>query len=163
MRKRNGISGGAWRALRYAAFCGAGAGLASQAMLLAAALAEGQPVVLPINATSHWLNGDRAARVRRADLRHTALGAATNQSAALFWATLFGLHLARKKEAGPAVIARDAALMGVIAGVVDYGLIPRRLTPGWELSLSRTSVALAMAAMALGLGLGGMAARATER
>ena len=131
-------------------------------MLLAAALAEGQPVVRPINATSHWLNGDRAGQVRRADLRHTAVGAATNQSAALFWGTLFALHLSRKEQLETATIARDAALMGVIASVVDYGLIPRRLTPGWELSLSKTSVGLTMAAMALGLGLGGLAARALE-
>jgi hypothetical protein len=168
MRKTNGKSAGAkpartWRTLRYAAFCGAGAGLASQAMLLAAALAEGQPLARPINATSHWLHGRRAGQVRGADMRHTALGAATNQSAALFWGTLFGIHLSRTERAGPAKIARDAALMGVIAAVIDYGLIPRRLTPGWELSLSKTSVALTMAATAAGLGLGGMAARALER
>jgi hypothetical protein len=163
MRKRNGIRRDPWRVARYAAFCGVGAGLASQAMLLAAALAEGEPVARPINATSHWLWGQKAGRHRGFDLRHTAVGAATNQSAAMFWGTIFALHLARKKDAGFAGIARDAALMGVIASAVDYGLMPKRLTPGWELALSKRSVALAMTATAAGLGLGGMAARAMEK
>ncbi len=132
-------------------------------MLLAAALAEGEAVSRPINATSHWLWGPKAGLRSGFDLRHTAVGAATNQSAAMFWGTLFGLHLARKRKAGFAKIARDAALMGVIASVVDYGLMPKRLTPGWELALSKSAVALTMAATAAGLGLGGMAARALEK
>jgi hypothetical protein len=151
-----------WRAVRYAVFCGAGAGLASQAMLLAAARAEGVPASRPINATSHWLWGERAGRQKGFDLRHTVVGALTNQSAAMFWGTVFGLYLLKTRDAGPARIARDAALMGAIAAVIDYGLIPRRLTPGWELALSKTSVGLAMAATAAGLGLGGMAARTLE-
>jgi hypothetical protein len=81
----------------------------------------------------------------------------------MFWGAIFGLHLARKQDATFGEIARDAALMGVIASAVDYGLMPKRLTPGWELALSKTSVALAMAATAAGLGLGGMAARALEK
>lgn len=131
-------------------------------MLLAAALAEGEPVSRPVNATSHWLWGESAGRRNGFDLRHTLVGAATNQFAAMFWGTLFGLHLARKPNAGFAEIARDAAVLGAIASAVDYGLIPKRLTPGWELALSRPSVALTMAATAAGLGLGGAAARVLE-
>lgn len=160
---RHGSSPDFRRMARHALFCGIGAGLASQAMLLAAALAEGRHPVRPINATSHWLWGPRAGQTDSIDLRHTAVGVLTNQSAALFWGTLFGLHLARRPDrSGPGIIAQ-AAVMGVIASVVDYGLIPKRLTPGWELALSRRSVALAMAATALGLGLGGLAARAGGR
>lgn len=156
---RNGFG----RAARHAAWCGLGAGLASQAMVMAAAVAEGESPVRPINATSHWLWGPEAGRQRRLDLKHTGVGALTNQGAALFWGALFGLHLSRHPHHDTATILREAALMGLVASVVDYGLIPRRLTPGWELALSRRSVALGMAAMALGLGLGGLAARAGER
>jgi hypothetical protein len=163
MRNRTGKAPDPWRVARYAAFCGVGAGLASQAMLLAAALAEGEPVARPINATSHWLWGQKAGRRKGVDLRHTVVGAVTNQSAAMFWGAVFGLHLSRRQDAGFGEIARDAALMGVIASVVDYGLMPKRLTPGWELALSKTSVGLTMAATGAGLGLGGMAARALEK
>jgi len=91
------------------------------------------------------------------------VGALTNQSAALFWGTIFGLHLSRHPEHDTADIWREAAIMGVIASVVDYGLISKRLTPGWELALSRKSVGLGMAATAVGLALGGIAARAREK
>jgi hypothetical protein len=156
-------SSGRGRAVRHAAWCGLGAGLASQAMVVAAALAEGQNPARPINATSHWLWGPKAGQVPDVDLKHTGVGVLTNQGAALFWGTLFGLHLARHPHHEPARIMGEAAVVGLVASVVDYGLIPRRLTPGWELALSGKSVALGMAAMALGLGLGGIAARAGER
>jgi len=132
-------------------------------MLIAAALAEGQPIARPINATSHWLWGPSAGGERGVDLRHTGVGALTNQSAALFWGTIFGLHLSRHPEHDTADVWREAAIMGVIASVVDYGLISKRLTPGWELALSRKSVGLGMAATAVGLALGGIAARAREK
>ncbi len=77
-------------------------------MLLAAALAEGEPVDRPINATSHWLWGRKAGRHRGFDLRYTAVGAASNASAAMFWGAVFGLGLARRQFAGSADIARDA-------------------------------------------------------
>lgn len=149
--------------IRHAACCGIGAGLASQAVVMAAAVAEGQSPARPVNATSHWLWGSEAGRREDVDLKHTAVGALTNQGAALFWGALFGMHLARHPHHDAGRIMREAALMGVIASVVDYGLIPRRLSPGWELALSRRSVGMGMAAMALGLGLGGLMARSRAR
>ncbi len=49
--------------------------------------------------------------------------------------------------------------MAALAAAVDYGLTPRRLTPGWELVLSRRSMVATYAAMALGLAAGAMLAR----
>jgi hypothetical protein len=49
--------------------------------------------------------------------------------------------------------------MSAVAGVVDYGIVPRRLTPGWELALPPKSVAAVLAAMALGLAAGGILAQ----
>jgi hypothetical protein len=152
----------AGRAARYGVFCGIGAGLAVHTMLLIAARAEGKAPARPFNATSHWLQGQKAGRRAAADIAHTGVGLATNQAAAMFWGTLFGLYVASRRNPHTGSIMRDAAVMGAIATAVDYGLMPKRLTPGWELALSKTSVGLTMAAMALGLGLGGVAARATE-
>lgn len=163
MKDARNVPAGLRRPLQHAALCGLGAGLAAQTMVVAAALADGKSPARPINATSHWLWGPEAGREPGVTLRHTAVGALTNQGAALFWGTIFGLHLARHPHHAPARILSEAAMMGLVASVMDYGLLPRRLTPGWELAVSRTSVALGMAAMALGLGLGGLAARAGLR
>ena len=147
---------------RYALFCGLGAGLAVHTALLVAARAEGRPLARPFNATGHWLHGQKAGRRNTFDMPHTGVGLATNQAAAMFWGAMFGLYLANARNRGKAIVLRDAAAMGAIASAVDYGLMPKRLTPGWELALSRTSTGLTMAAMALGLAIGGMAARAME-
>jgi len=162
MRNRQDSSSGARRAVFYGMSCGIGAGLAVHAMLILAARAEGKPLARPFNATSHWFHGQGAGRLDAADLRHTGVGLATNQAAAMFWGSLFGLYLSSCPRHGNGRIMRDAAMMGAIASVVDYGLMPKRLTPGWELALGKTSVGLSMVAMAVGLGLGGMAARDME-
>jgi hypothetical protein len=142
--------------------CGAGAGLASVAAIALLAKVERRPVLGPINASSHWLWGDadaaRPAKDGRADLAHTAVGGATNIGAGLFWGAILGA-LRNPARNAPGQLVRDGALLGAVAGVLDYGLLPRRLSPGWELALSGRSVVLAMAAMATGAVLGDLAAR----
>ena len=54
---------------------------------------------------------------------------------------------------------RTWAMLGALALVIDYGLLPRKLSPGWHLALSRSSVLMGFMSMSLGLGLGGVAAR----
>jgi hypothetical protein len=51
---------------------------------------------------------------------------------------------------------RKAALISALAAGVDYGLTPRRLTPGWENVLSKPAMALTYGAMALGLAAGAL-------
>jgi len=46
--------------------------------------------------------------------------------------------------------------MAAIAAAVDYGITPKRLTPGWELVLSKRAIALAYVAMAFGLTTGAL-------
>ena len=53
-----------------------------------------------------------------------------------------------------AAAASGVAVAGV-AYVVDYHLIPRRLTPGWELRLPRRSVALGFVALGVTLAVAG--------
>jgi general stress protein 26 len=45
--------------------------------------------------------------------------------------------LARQPQHTPLLILRDAAAMSAIAAAVDYGITPKRATPGWEEVLSR--------------------------
>lgn len=147
--------------LRYTVLCGAGAALASLAATAALAKVEGQPPLRPINASSHWVWGEASGRHTSADLPHTAIGAATNIGAGLFWGALFGALLHRRRSS-PVETVRDGMAVGALAAALDYGVLPRRLAPGWELALSGRSVVLSMAAMTIGLVAGGLAAQATD-
>ena len=109
------------------------------------ARAEGRGALQPVNATSHWYRGSAAGRVRAADARHTLLGLVTHHAASVFWAGIF--QAARRQHPARAPVV-DALAVSALAAIVDYGLVPKRLTPGWEKALPRRAVALAYAAMA---------------
>lgn len=129
---------------------GVTAAATSTAALTLVAVVERRGAAQPLNATSHWLHGDRAARRRRADLRHTGVGLATHSAATIFWALFFeGWCLTRPTRKIPEVAARATAVAG-LAAVVDYTITPKRFTPGWELVLSKRSMAAVYAAMAAG-------------
>lgn len=144
---------------RYALFCGAAAGATSVAAVMLDSMAQGRSPWQPVNATSHWLWGSGAGARRNLDLAHTMTGLVTNQSAAMFWGAIFGAWLSSQPPRTAAQMARDAAVMGAIATTLDYGILPRRLSPGWELAGGTRSAVLGLAATALGLALGGLAAQ----
>lgn len=144
---------------RYALYCGAAAGVASSAAVMLDSMARGRSPWQPVNATSHWLWGSEAGTRRRPDFAHTVTGLATNQSAAMFWGAIFGAWLSSQPPRTMAQMARDAAIMGAIATTLDYGILPRRLSPGWELAGGTRLAALGMTATVLGLAAGGLAAQ----
>jgi hypothetical protein len=145
-----------WQQAGFSAvITGTVASLVSSTALAMLAKLEGKSAIQPLNATSHWLHGEDAAKVREADLRHTAIGYATHHGASIFWATLFEALL-QDKQRTPSDIVKCAALVSSLAAAVDYGIVPKRLTPGWEEAISKPSMAAGFAAMALGLALGGM-------
>ena len=139
------------------------AAVVSAAALGILARVERKGALQPINATSHWLEGDAAADRRSADLAHTAVGAATHHASAVFWALSLELWLSRHPPRTTAVLLRDAAAMSAIAAAVDYGAVPRRFTPGWELVVSRRSLAVAYGALAIGLAAGSIVSASLRR
>jgi hypothetical protein len=141
--------------LGRAIFTGSIASAVSAAVLGLLAKAEGKDAVQPINATSHWLHGEEAGAVTAVDVEHTATGCATHHAATVFWAVLFETLQSAAPDARPAKVIRGAALVSAIAAIVDYGLVPKRLTPGWEGPLPIRSVV----GMACGLAIGGLASR----
>jgi hypothetical protein len=148
-----------FRFLSSALISGSVASIVSAAALAAFARVEGKAAAQPLNATSHWWHGDRAAAERNVDLPHTGVGYATHHASSILWAFLFEALRSRNRAADPVSIARDAAIVSATAAVVDYGLIPRRLTPGWELALPKRSVAVGLLALAAGLTVGGLITR----
>jgi hypothetical protein len=154
MAERNSAPGIVGRTVITSAVASAASALA----LTLLARAERRGALRPLNATSHWLHGDAAARDAKADGRRTAVGAVTHHLAAMFWSAILEGALGSRKRTLPA-LAINGAAVAALAAVVDYALMPRRLSPGWELALTRKSMAGAFGAMAAGLAAGAFAAR----
>jgi hypothetical protein len=130
---------------------GSFAGLATMATVALAGMREARSGVGPINATSHVIWGDKAATTDIVDLKHTLPGVLINGGAGVFWALVHELLQTRVRRDGPVATVACGAAVASLAYVVDYHLIPRRLTPGWELRLSRGSVALGFVALGFSL------------
>ena len=146
-----------WGRILFAAtVSGSCAGVGSAVALAVAARLEGKAAVQPVNATSHWLNGDAAGARERIDGVHTAVGFLTNQAASIFWAAFFEAWRAWRGPARPLPMLRDALVLSVLAAAVDYGATPKRFTPGWELVLSRRGMAIAYGGLAIGMGVGAL-------
>jgi hypothetical protein len=142
-----------WRqAATDALFSGSCASIASAAMLaLCSQLEEGRPAG-GINAPSQWIWGEREAYTRDTTLRHTAVGYAIHHSTSIFWAVLYERAVgARRGRKTPGRALVEAAAMSAGAFVVDYGLTPKRLQPGFEKHLSPVSMVAVYAMFAVGL------------
>jgi len=101
------------------------------------------------NATSHWLWGERAKRRHAPSARYTAVGYAIHHASSLLWAGVF--DRATRAAHTPARIAATAAAVASAAYAVDYHVVPRRLTPGFDRHLSAPGMVATYAAFAVGL------------
>jgi hypothetical protein len=107
----------------------------------------------PLNATSHFLWGDeQAARQDGYSVKYTGTGFAANYGASVFWALFYEALAGRMPP-----LARGAAV-SALAYVTDYHIVPKRLTPGFELRLPKGALAAAYVALALGLSAGDLLA-----
>jgi hypothetical protein len=145
--------------LTRALVTGTVAGLASAAALALLARAQGKGALRPINATSHWLHGDKAARHGGLDAAHTLTGFATHCASAVFWALPFEFWRARRHPASTGALLRGACMTSAAAAAIDYSITPKRFTPGWELVLGKRSLAASYGVLALGLLCGTKLAR----
>jgi hypothetical protein len=151
----------AWKqALREGAITGSLASILSTAVLAIAGARQNRSAVAPINAASHWIWGDESLHEDGATLRHTLLGYLTQHAASIFWAALYSRLYGHRPEAKqwPQALA-GAATTCVVAGVVDYVVVPKRLTPGYEHRLSTGAMVAVYSALAAGFALGAVAMR----
>jgi hypothetical protein len=132
------------------------AGLATTATLALLGRRQAGSSVAPINATSHVLWGDEAGTADAVDVKHTVPGVLINGGAGIFWALLRELLSDRLPQRDRATAVATGAAVAGLAYLVDYHLIPRRLTPGWELRLPRGSVALGFVALGAALAIAGL-------
>ncbi|MCC8402306.1 hypothetical protein LJ655_10445 [Paraburkholderia sp. MMS20-SJTN17] len=129
-------------------------GFAAAAAAAASADEKGAPFA-PINAVTHSLWPRRALHERGFSMRHTLMGFAIHQAAAVFWAVLFETLVERiagaRPQRLPAAAAGAAAATALTAYVVDYKVVPARLTPGFEAHLSDRSLGAVYVALGCGL------------
>jgi hypothetical protein len=154
-----------WKtAVREGAVAGTLASFLSTAVLATAGSRQAGSAVAPTNAVSHWLWGDESLQVQRPTWRHTLTGYVTHHLASIFWAALYSLvygHRATAKTV-PQALAGGVATSAV-AYVVDYGLVPKRLTPGYEHRISTGAMVATYGALAAGFALGALLLRERRR
>jgi hypothetical protein len=147
------------QALKDSVVTGAVADLAVGAAIAVFGRRDSGSAIAPVNASSHALWGDEAAHVEQITLRHTLPGLLINAGAGIWWALVFQklFGAASDRHGLPAAVAGGAAT-AALSYIVDYHLVPRRLTPGWELRISRRSLFMSLGAMGAGLAAGALLA-----
>ena len=124
------------------------------ATALCGAIENGSPAA-PVNAISHIVWGETAALRDGVSAKYTASGAVLNSAAMLPWAALHHLLFQpHTRRARPAEALARGAVTASIAYVVDYYVVPSRLTPGFEKRLSNVSLFAIYAALACALATG---------
>lgn len=130
-------------------------GIASAATTMAAIVfsrAEKKPPVAAINAVSHIAWGDSAFGEEKPTIKHTATGAVLNAAAVTSWSMLLQLVLPKKNRNLTDTLAKTAAVTAA-AYVIDYHVVPQRLTPGFEEKLSKKALFGIYTVMAISMAL----------
>ncbi|MBP0588288.1 hypothetical protein J8I87_00835 [Paraburkholderia sp. LEh10] len=139
---------------RRALQSGIAAGTLAAAFAAWRAASEGSTMLAPINAVTHCLWPRRAFSETGFSPRFTLTGFAIHQASAVFWAMLFeavNARLARgARRTDPVATATAATATAATAYIVDYHVVPERLTPGFDEHLSNRSLAGVYVALAVG-------------
>ena len=108
----------------------------------------------PLNAVGHMAFGDEAAAHTELSTKYTGTGTALNTGAMFAWAATYaGVMKMLPRQDLPAAIGAGVAVSAA-AYVIDYYVVPRRLTPGFEKRLSGRSLFWVYSALAAGLAAG---------
>jgi hypothetical protein len=152
----------AWdQAARAALLSGSAASLLSSLALAWRGRREVHDAAAPLNGPSQWVWGTQAPYARGFSVRHTVVGYAIHHVASIFWALAY--ERCRPKAARPASAVAAAVAIAATASFVDYRLTPKRLEPGFDKRLSRSSLVLVYAAFAAGLAAATLAGLSRRR
>lgn len=146
-------SKGSWGHLSRASGLAAAAVTAS---VMAAGRAENGTAWPAINAVAHMVRGDAALEVDRFQPAVSLPALALNAASVSTWMLLYRLAFGRTRWPRSLLTGLLGAL---VAYTVDYRLVPKRLTPGFEKYLSSRGVALIYAVLGLCFALGGPEAK----
>jgi len=117
----------------------------------------------PINAVSHILFGDDDAMgAKGVDAKHTLTGSVLNAASVTMWAGLHELLFGKFARKGPAQAVLSGAVVSGIAYAVDYHVVPKRLTPGFEKKVSKGGLFTTYAVLALSFAAGALLDKGKE-
>jgi hypothetical protein len=126
--------------------------LAVTATAVVCGRAEGQSGWRPINAISHIAWGRMAAQKNMITARYTGMGLLLNGVACGFWAWVYR-HCRRSMQPQDSFLlsVESGVAISALAYIMDYYVVPRRFTPGFELTLSHRCLPWLYGALAVGL------------
>jgi hypothetical protein len=101
------------------------------------------------NAASQWVWGEQAHMHDELSVRYTLLGYVIHHGSSLFWACGYQWIGSRTDE--PMRSLLKAMAITSLAYVVDYHVVPTRLSPGFDRHISSTGMFAVYSAFALGL------------
>ena len=107
-----------------------------------------------LNAPSHVIWGESASEERKFTIRHTLPGVVINAGAGLFWAAVMEMLFRWSTPRGLSKQLFAGTATSSLAWLVDYHLIPRRLSPGVQDRVSQRSLLMIHGLFALGLAFG---------
>jgi hypothetical protein len=123
------------RALREGLRSGTAASVVSTLVLIACGKRERDDAAQPVNGPSQWTWGRHAPHVHGFSVRYTVTGYAIHHAMSVLWAVLF--ERLRPQAESPSSVAAAAGLTAAIAYNVDFGVVPTRLSPGFQAKISR--------------------------
>ena len=143
-----------------ALWSGSVASVVSTAVLSVCGCVEHRDPFLPLNGPSQWVWGRHAPHVPGFSIRHTVAGYVIHHTMSVLWATVFEKMRAGKAATrGPVHPLGAAVATSAAACFVDYRVMAKRFTPGFEKQLSRWSLLATYSAFALALAGAAIAAR----
>ena len=119
------------------------AALSSATVIALRGYIENHNAIAPINAISHIAWDDEAFDAKNLDIKHTLVGLSINDTAMITWGVIFeALRTITDSRGDVAKTVGCGATLAVAAWVLDYKVVPPRLTPGVEAHLSKRSIAM---------------------
>lgn len=143
-----------------AAVSGSVASILSTISLAILGKSELDKTAAPVNGPSQWIWGRHAPFKNRFSWQYTVVGYAIHHAASIFWAILHEKH---QEQLDPTVSSRALIIPAIVttaaAYVVDFYVVPKRLTPGFEQRLSKGALFIVYGTFALGLAGGALITR----
>lgn len=138
---------------------GVSGAIVSAMALMALSQSFARSPFVALNATAHWLVGPDAISQNGFSVGVTGVGLLTHFLACLFWGAVFAALLSVMHVKEIFLMWLYGLLLSMIALIIDYGVLPEQLSPGWHLVLPVKAVLAAFIALGAGLAIGGALSR----
>ncbi len=137
--------------LRQSALSGTVSGLLMAAVIAGTSRMRTGRTAPGLNAVSHMFWGSQAGRQANWSVRYTLNGLLLNQLACLFWSGCFEALYHDRPSNLPRQGVPHVIMLSFVAYLVDYHMVPKRCTPGFELLFPRAWYPWLYAGLALSL------------